>query len=255
VSDDRPALVVLHAPPDRLPLWLLPHLYRSYASGVRSNICVDASQTLAAAFRQLGIRATLWPVALTIRLPGRILPAHYGRNPRWNGDVFHGHCVLWLPDHEHFIDVTLEQFAETAGGDPLVGRALVPPGTPDWTAVGGESLVPRQDGTLLHYRAGTAEQAAAMMEAPVVRDLAAGHRRAGTNLASTAVAMCCVEPEVLARARSAPFPRLQALLDAVAGAPVDVDEAGDWRFTLPDPDGTPRALRLDEIDVPVPPAT
>jgi len=67
--------------------------------------------------------------------------------------------------------------------------------------------------------------------------------------------MCCDEPEVLARARSAPFPRLQALLDAVAGAPVDVDEAGDWPFTLPDPDGTPRAPRLDEIDVPVPPAT
>ncbi|MCM3920269.1 hypothetical protein ND748_01010 [Frankia sp. AiPs1] len=246
-------MIVMKAPPDRLPLWLLPHLYRSYVSGAKSNICIDACQTLAAAFRQLGIRARLWPVELTITPPGRILPARYGANPRWNGNVFHGHCVLWLPDHQHFIDVTLEQFAETAHDDPLVGRALVPPGAPDWAASGGESLVPRSDGTLLHYRAGTADQATAMMDAAVVRNLVAAHHRAGTNLASTAVAMCGADPEILARARSGPFPRFRALLDALQGVPFEVDEAEDWRFSWPAPDGSRRPLRLDEIPVSVPP--
>lgn len=247
-------MIVMEAPPDRLPIWLLPQLYRSYVSGERSNICIDAAQTLAAGFRQLGIRASVWPVELTIKIPGRVLPARYGSNPRWDGDVFHGHCVLWLPDQQHFIDVTLEQFAETADGEPLVGRALVPPGAPDWARSQGEALVPRPDGLLLHYRAGTTEQAARMMDAPSVRNFTAAHHRTGTNLASTAVAMCGVDPEVRARARSGPFPRLRALLDALADAPADVDHIGDWRFQWSDPNGVRGSLRLDEIPVPVAPA-
>ncbi len=52
------------APPERLPLWLLPHLYRFYVAGNCANHCVDAALTLCAAFEALGIAAQPWPVQL-----------------------------------------------------------------------------------------------------------------------------------------------------------------------------------------------
>ena len=65
--------------------------------------------------------------------------------------------------------------------------------------------------------------------------------------------------EVARRIRDTPYPRLHALLDVVGirdvenGAPADdtsIDEAGDWRFSMPGPDSTELSLRLDEIELP-----
>jgi hypothetical protein len=97
-------MIVMGAPPDRLPIWLLPHLYRFYASGARANHCVDAALTLAAAFGQFGVPAKPWPVQLVIEPAGGRPSVRYGENPRWEGDDFRGHCVLWLPEHHHFLD-------------------------------------------------------------------------------------------------------------------------------------------------------
>jgi len=133
----------------------LPHLYRYYAAGERANHCIDAALTLAAAFGQFGISAQAWPVELVINPADGRAATRYGAYPRWDGADFRGHCVLWLPEHQHFVDVTLEQFAETARQEPLIGRAVlaVDPVTGrgtavDWAAAGGTAVVQRP--TMFH---------------------------------------------------------------------------------------------------------
>lgn len=245
--------ILMRAPADRLPIWLLPHLYRQYVTGAQANHCVDAALTLSVAFDLLGIPARPWPVRLLIEPDTGTSATLYGENPRWDGDVFHGHCVLWLPEHAHFIDVTLEQFDETAGEDPLVGRAYTLPGsqpgdrsTLDWANTGGTALV-RRETCNLAYTAGSAHEADAMLAAPLVQAHAAAHHRSGTNLASTAIVLCATDPDVLARARAGPFPRLRMLLDALAHAPSDVDDDGNWRFLWASPDGSSHPTLLDDI--------
>ena len=252
MSEDRLGRIVTEAPADRLPLWLLPHLYRYYASGSRANHCVDAALTLAAAFGVVGIPARPWPVELVIASGAGRRPVRYGGNGRWDGNDFRGHCVLWLPEHGHFVDVTLEQFREAAGHGPLIGRvaagvdrATGQPTTRDWITGGGTAVVQRP-GYMLEYTAGSAAQASDLLAAPLVRMNELGHRRAGTNLASQALLMLTVTPEVVARARSGPFPRLRQLLDALEGVPADVDSEGNWRFAWPAPTGS-RPLLLDQI--------
>jgi hypothetical protein len=230
----------------------LPHLYRYYAAGERANHCIDAALTLAAAFGQFGISAQAWPVELVINPADGRAATRYGANPRCDGEDFRGHCVLWLPEQQHFVDVTLEQFAETARQEPLIGRAVlaVDPVTGrgtavDWAAAGGTAVVQRPT-CRLEYTAGTPQQAHDILAAPVVRANAAGHHRAGTNLAAQTVRLLTVSPDVLARARSAPFPRLRRLLDTLTGVPAEADSEGNWRFTVAGPDG-PQRLLLDEI--------
>lgn len=69
------------APPDRLPLLLLPYLYRYYAAGKRADHCVDAALTLSAAFGALGIPAMPWPVEVVVD-PGRGRPGGPVRGKR-----------------------------------------------------------------------------------------------------------------------------------------------------------------------------
>jgi hypothetical protein len=191
-------------------------------------------------------------VQLAIEPAGGGRAVRYGTDPRWDGGDFRGHCVLWLPEHQHIIDATLEQFPETSGQDPLVGRAAYAvdastgrPTAISWAAGGGTLAVQRSQ-CLLEYTAGTTQQAAAMLAAPLIRANSGRHYRAGTNLASQTLRTFTVTPEILARARSGPFPRLRQLLDALADVPAEVDDAGDYRFSWPGPDG-PDQLRLDEI--------
>ena len=70
-------------------------------------------------------------------------------------------------------------------------------------------------------------------------------RRAGINLASWALAILRL-PDFAGPARTAPFLRLRALLEAVSDAPGDLDEETNWRFAIHDPGGT-RRLLLEEI--------
>ncbi|WP_322755505.1 hypothetical protein [Frankia sp. Cas3] len=254
VPESRLEAILARAPADRLPIWLLPHLYRQYVTGAQANHCIDAALTLGAAFNLLGIPARPWPVRLLIEPDAGTSATLYGDNPRWEEDVFRGHCVLWLPQHAHFIDVTLEQFEETVGDDPLVGRAaytlhgtqLGDQPTLDWANASGTALV-RRETCSLAYTAGTEAEAERMLAAPLVHAHAAAHHRSGTNLASTAIVLFAADPETLARARAGPYPRLRTLLDALAHAPSDVDDDGNWRFLWPGPTGNSRPMLLDDI--------
>jgi hypothetical protein len=95
----------------------------------------------------------------------------------------------------------------------------------DWAAAEGTAVVQRPT-CRLEYTAGTPQQAHDMLAAPVVLANTAGHHRAGTNLAAQTVQLLTVSPNVLARARSAPFPRLQRILDPLTDLPAEVDSEG-----------------------------
>jgi hypothetical protein len=53
-------------------------------------------------------------------------------------------------------------------------------------------------------------------------------------------------PEIASRIRSAPFPRIHALMDAIDGAEVDSGPVG-YRFLLPGPDGALTPTWIDDI--------
>lgn len=101
------ATLLEQAPPNQLVELLLPHPWASIAerAGAPSNICVDAALALRHAFGQYGIRSELQPVDL-------------------NGTVFHGYCLLVLPDSQRMVDATVGQFAQIAALEqgPLINR-------------------------------------------------------------------------------------------------------------------------------------
>lgn len=77
-------MILAGAPADRLPIWMIPYLYRYYAAGERANHCVDAALTLTAAFAQFGIPAQPWPVELEIEPTYGGQALRYGSDPRWH---------------------------------------------------------------------------------------------------------------------------------------------------------------------------
>lgn len=110
--------------------------------------------------------------------------------------------------------------------------------------------VPRGDLTLL-YTVLDGRHTATILNAHQVTTRSDEARRAGINLASWALAILRL-PDFTGPARTAPFPRLRALLEAVSDAPGSLDEETNWRFAINNPGGT-RRLLLEEI--PLPPGT
>ncbi|NUK01113.1 hypothetical protein [Streptomyces lunaelactis] len=255
------ATLLEKAPPEQLVELLMPHLWASIAeeSGAPSNICVDAALTLRHAFGQYGIRSVIQPVDLIIRDQRGNEEVYRTSEQSWSADgtVFHGHCLLALPDSQRIVDATVEQFEQVAavGAGPLIGKTAAA----DIEAPPGQLLPERstlvlQRGQLLLRYTVVEEPLASIIndQQPYVRSHAAEHHRAGVNLASLML-LALRDPEVIGRARQTPYPRLRALLRAVAGADHDVDSERNFRFLLPDATGQKRGLRLDEV--PLPPTT
>lgn len=244
------ARMLQHAQPDQLVELVLPYLWVAVADGrAPANICVDACMTLRNAYGQLGIRAELLPVDLTIQNKDGSGTRYGSLTPRWTGTTWNGHCVLVLPDSERFVDATVEQFEEVReiGMGPMVGKvALSTHAIQDGTLMEPGAQVVLQRGDLvLTYTVAEPEALASIVQHPQAVAHADGHRRTGVNVASFTLAALRGEG-VRGRAMQAPHPRLRALLRAVGGAPYEADEAGDVRFRLPDHNGE-RWLRLDEI--------
>jgi hypothetical protein len=254
-------------PGESLVAMLLPTLWvlKSAERGDRANACVDACLTLRYGYGQLGIRADLQFVDLVVQDSAGNTIMHGNPQPTWDGTELDGHCILWLPGSRRFVDPTVAQYpavAQMALG-PIVGRLqaatgpqgkvtaitqgqAVPPGT--------HFGVPRKDGMLL-YTIAEQDAAAAAHSSPFFARYASEHRRTGTNLASYALEALRA-PSAIQRARTAPYPRLVALLDAIGDSPSSTDDDGNWFFDLPDPGGGTQALSLDDIPLPrgAPPA-
>jgi hypothetical protein len=248
-----------HAPD--LMVELLPALlWLEHASGHPTNLCVSGCVTLHYAYAALGIEAKPRAVDLVVsnqRTGDRTL---YGRpEPHWSGSTFHGHCVLWLPGSQRFIDPTVEQYPEVRkyGLGPICGRIAASLATPQQQAAlqrgempAGTAIgVERMDLLLLYTTVDERFGDVVMAGSTVVENLAVA-RTSGWNLASEALVLLG-RPDVIDRARRSPHSHVRALLDVLADADAEVDDAGDWRFNLPSDAGTGRAgRRLDELELP-----
>lgn len=247
-------------PGELLVPMLLPTLWTVAAAkgGVPQNICVGACETLRYAYGQLGIRAELRAVQLTVDDPAGNIALYGTLEPSWEGTELDGHCILWLPGSRRFVDPTVEQYAEVArlGLGPIVGRSAAAWG--DRRAVAamsegglpaGAQLAVKRGDALLGYTIAGDEAAQVITGNPWLAGFADAHRRAGVNLAAWAIE-ALRKPMVIERARSAPYPRLAALLDVIGDAASETTAAGDWYFYLPTPKGHLKRLALDEIPLP-----
>jgi hypothetical protein len=249
--------VLQHSPPEQLVELVTPYLWTYIVEGIPANTCVDGCLTLRYAYGQFGIRAEPQPVSLVVcDEHGQELVATT-KEPSWSADgrVFHGHCVLALPNSQRLVDATVEQFApvrELAQG-PLVGRTVYAnPPAPVGQLMAPGAMFGVQRGSLqLIYTVAAEEYSSIVDDQQWVTDLADQHYRTGVNLASL-VLLAQRDESVIGRALQAPYPRLRALLRAIGDAPEETDDVGDVRFQLA-VDGETKSLRLDEI--PLPPTT
>lgn len=246
--------------PDQLVELLLPLLWLAHNTGMPGNLCVDGSMVLHHAYAQFGIIAEPRPVDVVISNQRTGRRTLYGRpDPYWDGHTFHGHCLLHLTGSGRTVDATVEQYPEVRRLrlGPIIGRSVmsVPGSFADSAAMSrGELLdnshiaVQRQDLMLLYTTTG-AEYRNTVTTSPLVRETTPRYRRAGINLASHALTMLRI-PEVAAKVRHAPYPRVHALLDAIGTAEFTIDSpSGDFRFAMPVDDGE-MSLRLDDISLP-----
>ncbi|MET8427787.1 hypothetical protein [Nocardia sp. NPDC004860] len=91
------------------------------------------------AYGLIGITAVPTPADLVITDQNTGKSIYYGDGePRWDGENYSGHCVLWLPGSGRWIDTTVVQYPEVRASRPLpvIGRA-----TATWVAT--PSIAPR----------------------------------------------------------------------------------------------------------------
>lgn len=127
---------------DPLTLTSIPPLFLNVAAAAYIDIlpaerCVDDCMVLAHAYAQMGMPAQVRAaeIAVVDAVTGA-RDVHGNLRPRWEDGMLHGHTVVWLPDSQHLVDPTIEQYEEIAayGEGPIIaapGSARgepVPPG-------------------------------------------------------------------------------------------------------------------------------
>lgn len=211
--------------------------------GRGANVCVDACLALKGTYALLGIDARITPVSIMVEPPAGGASI-YGQNPRWDDKNFIGHCLLWLPGLGRLVDPTIQQFPELAGEDgPFIGRVgAASQAMPGALPIGTTVPIVR-DGVQVVYQV-EGDEALITDSEPAAHAVTLNSRNAA-NLAGWALSIMAT-PEIASRVRSAPFPRIHALIDAIDGAPVDAGPDG-YRFMLPGPDGQPTPTWIDDI--------
>jgi hypothetical protein len=132
--------LVLHMPPDRMPLLAPTVVWAMHAAKPRAidpGLCLDACLKLRCAFEVYGIAAHLAAVQVGIGSvgedPERLYERLYGpERVYFNADgTFNGHLVLVIPHPGVFIDATVQQFPEVPKTDLAEMPALSPLPSPD----------------------------------------------------------------------------------------------------------------------------
>ncbi|WP_280426416.1 hypothetical protein [Nocardia carnea] len=234
------ANMVAAAPPDQLVEMLPPFLWLHHSTGIRADLCVSAAISLHHAYDLIGITARPTAVELVITHQTRGTLTRYGSGgASWDGEQFNAHCVLWLPGSGRWVDATVMQYPEVRASMPLpvigrmagsigggpASRASLAEGR---LAAGTHMTVPRED-LILDYTVLTADPHVITDPFTTDPEKAALFRSSGINLISNALEWWR-RPGIVERARTAPYPRLHALLDAVGQAPVHVDADGNRTF-------------------------
>ena len=223
-----------------VPALVLDAIVAANADVLPAERCVDDCTTLVHAYAQLGIKAQVRAVELTITdtRTGEA-STHGSPTPWWEDGMIHGHTVVWIPQPGCLIDPTADQFAPLRAQDsgPVIATR----------SPGDEGPVRLQRGRLqLSYSLASHQASAELLDHPDAQADLLGHRRRGLNIASAALAVMD-EHLPSARRRRIPHPRVAALLAAITGLPDSRTPEGDWRFAVPGPDGKPIHLRLDEL--------
>lgn len=242
--------------PDLMVELLLPMRWIYDAEGSTANRCVDATTTLRHTYDYFGIEAHVRPVDLVVSDQNTGHMVQYGRpDPRWDDDVFSGHCVLHLPGSNRLIDPTVEQYPEVRpfGLGPICGKVAAAQASPDQlAAIRGGGLPPgthigvQRGHLMLLYTAVSEEYTDIVTTGPVVVAHEEQCRRSGMNLAAISLDLLRRKSS-LTRAYRAPYPRLHALLDAVGTAAMEQDDDRDFRFAIPGFTGHPLGARLDDL--------
>lgn len=248
---------------DPIQVISLPPLYLGMIAADHANLiaaerCVDDCAILAHAYAQLGIAAEVRLTELLITDPHTSKSTTHGsRAPRWetdplDGDLLHGHTVVWLPDHHCLIDPTSSQFPELAGHDlgPVIARPTSEDkGEGPAGPTGRHEQVHARHGRFeLAYTLASTAESTALLDHPILHG--DGHRRRGLNVASATIRL--IGASILqAHVQQIPHPRTAALVAAVADLTDTRTPEGDWRFVLPDPTGNQVEVRLDEVPLAV----
>lgn len=223
-------------PPDLLVELLPVMMWLENAVGHSTNRCSVACATLVHTYSALGIAARPLAVGLTVHNDRTGEQNFYGsREPYWDGDDFHGHCVLSLPGSGRFIDPTVEQYPEIRRHrlGPICGRtvATMAPTSDQLQALRRGTITPgsqvavRRKDLMLVYTAADEEFHDVVTAGASVVEHQAELERSGRIVAAQTLLMLS-QPEVIERARRSPHQRVRVLLDAFAGAELVEGELG-----------------------------
>jgi hypothetical protein len=243
--------LIVHMPADRMPLVAPTAVWAMHAAKPRvldPGQCLDACLALRCALEVYGIAAH--PAAVQVGIgpvgenPKRLYSQLHGsEQAHFNADgTFNGHLVLVVPHPGVFIDATVQQFPEVAKTDLAVMPALSALPSPDGLGT-DHYLVRRADNDLL-YVPQADEVERLIYRNPKVAANMAKVRAAGLFLASNAFDMLR-QPDLRAKVRTAPYPRLQRQFDALGEAERIVrPRDGVWNFRDPQ---TGAEIRLSDI--------
>lgn len=215
-------------PPDLLVELLPVVMWLENAVGYSTNRCSVACATLQHTYAALGITARPLAVDLVVHNERTGERNLYGSpEPYWDGNDFHGHCVLSLPASGRFIDPTVEQYPEVRRHrlGPICGRTVA--GTaarPDQlaalergTITPGSQIAVRRKNLLLVYTAADEEFHDVITTGASVVQHRAELERSGRIVAAQTL-LLLTHPDVIDRARRSPHQRVRALLDQMDGA-------------------------------------
>jgi hypothetical protein len=209
----------------------------THYEGKPATVCAQVCMQLADVFTMLGIESHATPVTVAVKEHGQT--AYYGsETPTWEGTEFVGHCVLWIPALERFVDATVQQFD---GIQQRLGPYTGPIGTVEGNGplLVGQEMLAFMDGRAVSYTVVAGGDALVRNES-ILASIGEKRPRSAAYIAGQTVDAL----RVLNLAPRVPghFERISQLLDAVGDAPVVQDETDAFRFNV---DGRP--LWIDEL--------
>jgi len=200
-----------------------------------ANVCVQICAHLVDAYRLLGVEAHIVPVTAAITEGPNI--ACYGEDPpRWNNDVYVGHCFVSLPGVERFVDPTIQQFdGFQRRKHPYVGKMVFT--SQDRQPVPGDRLNLLVEDRAMLYTVAQADEVF-IVDHPVIQRAREENNRIAANIAAQTI-------EIFRTFNMAEdltdHQRIRTMLDVVGDAEFHV-EHGAARFII---DG--QARWIDEL--------
>lgn len=202
-----------------------------------ANVCAQACLHLVDAYRLLGVEANIVPVTVAIKEGSNL--ACYGEDPpRWDDNVYVGHCIVSLPDAERFVDPTIQQFDGFQRRKyPYIGKTAFRSQDRE-QFVTGDRLNLLVDDRVMLYTVAQADESF-ISDHSVAQQVRAENDRIAANIAAQTIEV--FRAFGLAGRIPDQYQRIRTMLDTVGDAELRV-EPGAAQFII---DGQPRWI--DEL--------